>query len=457
MLRLAIPILLLPLGGTTQLPRAAEVAPSTAGFVEVAPEGRGFMIGESGSRFAPFGGVYYDPETYTGEPFPRFLTITRFDAERTRRHFEQIAELGANTIRISLSTGVFSSDYGETNSEAFGTLDTIIALAKEHGLRVVLDLMVEWEGRADWMAPAWEMFADSRTLEGLEALYQVFGKRYRDEPTVFCYLVCDEAKIPWGSDGMNTGWADWVHEQYRTEERLKEAWPDYPWSKETWERPISPPDENVPGSRRLYDYQCFREEVAARFVGCLANAIREKDPNHMISAGLLQWNVPLRPPTDDAKLLKPSSYPAFNPHKIGPYVDYIHVNCYNWWDRKTPLYARALGSYCSVPGKPVILGEFSFDPEVVERTRDLFAGYFVWAFYPLPSEPVHHYLFDAEGNPTVYAESYTETARGFSIEGEGPARESVEETLEVDAIQMLTDIPSMVDLYKRYVAEESTD
>jgi len=431
---------------------ASASARDTGGeLIRVSPSGASFETSETRRGFTPFGGIYYDPATYTDEPFPRFLLITGFDAERTRKHFAQIAGLGANIIRISLSTGVFSPGYGKTREEAFETLDTIIALAREHGLRVVLDLMVEWEGGADWMAPASEMFTDERALAGLQTLYGAFADRYRENFTVFSYLLCDEAKIPWGSNGLHAGWTEWVHGEYDTEGRLKEAWQDYPWSKETWDNLIPPADENAPGSRRLYDYQRYREDVAAGFVARLGNAIRERDPNHMISVGLLQWNVPLRPPIDDAKLLKPSSYPGFKPRKIAPYVDYVHINCYNWWDEKTPQYARALGSYCTVPGKPVILGEFSFDPQVVKETRDLFSGYFAWAFYPLPSEPVHHYLFDANGEPTVYAESYSETAREFSTGEHKPAREAAEEALKVDAVQVFTDIPSMVELYERYI------
>lgn len=430
---------------------AAAVPDEGREYVRVCPDGAHFETSASHQVFIPFGGIYYDPETYTDDPFPRFLLITGFDAGRTRRHFEQIARVGANIVRISLSTRVLSPEYGKTDAEAFETLDRIIGLARNNNVRVVLDLMVEWEGRAEWMATSWEMFTDEKVLSGLEFLYAAIAERYRNDPTVFSYLLCDEAKIPWGSTGLRAGWTEWVHERYGTQEKLKESWPDYPWSKETWDNLIPPTDSSKSGSRRLYDYRCFREDLAARFVSRVAKAIRAKDPNHMISAGLLQWNVPLRPPIHDEKLLKPSSYPAFNPQKIAPHLDYVHVNCYNWWDGNTALYAYALGSYCSVPGKPVILGEFSFDRDVVKKTRDLFAGYFAWAFYPLPSEPVHHYLFDATGQPTVYAASYAETAGAFAAGDRKSTREPAAETLLVDALQVFTNIASMVELYERYM------
>jgi hypothetical protein len=419
--------------------------------VRVSPDGAHFETSASHQIFIPFGGIYFDPETYTEKPFPRFLLITGFDAGRTRRHFEQISTIGANIIRISLSTGVFSPEYGECDPGAFDTLDRIIGLARDNNLRVVLDLMVEWEGRAEWIDRPWELFTDETALSGLEFLYAAIARRYRNNPTVFSYLLCDEAKIPWESTGIHAEWAKWVHAEYGTEEKLMESWPGYPWSKETWEHPIPPSDQNSAGSRRLYDYQRYREDIAARFVSRLAKAIRDEDPNHMISVGLLQWNVPLRPPIDDEKLLKPSSYPAFNPHKIAQHVDYIHVNCYNWWDSKTAHYARALGSYCSVSGKPVLLGEFSFDPIVVEKTRDLFAGYFAWAFYPLPSEPAHHYLFTADAKPTSHAGGFRETATKIADGGRIPTAQAPQSALVIDATQAFTDIPSNVRIYEQYM------
>ncbi len=417
---------------TTMLCAALITTAPASEFVRVAKDGWHFETATSRQRFVPFGGVYFDPATYREKPFPRFLVIGGFDEARTDAHFREIAKLGANVVRISLSTGIMCPEKGKLDESACRTLDRIIALASEHHLRVILDLMVEWEGRAKWMAEPWEQFTDEDTLEGLESYFRLMAERYRDKPTVFSYLVSDEPKIPWSSKGLTLEW----------EARA---------SKLKLPADI-PADENDPRSQALYQYQLMREDVAARFVKRMAAAIRSRDRNHMVSMGNLQWSAPLRVKTLTQATLKPSSYPAFSPRKIGPYLDYLHINCYDWWDANTACYALALGRYGYFPGKPVILGEFSFDKSVVEKCSGTFAGFCCWAFFPLPSEPAHHYLFDKSGARTTYAPDFAATAERLTSGKLALDRAPDQQIIEVPALSWLTDIPSAAETYDKCIS-----
>ena len=416
--------------------------------VRVARDGWHFETHKTRARFVPFGGVYYDPATYTTERFPRFLVIGGFNEERTDRHFAQIGGIGANLVRISLSTAIFSPEYRKIDQSAFNTLDRVIALAKKHGLRVILDPLVEWEGSAAWLAGG-DRYTDEKAARGLEFLYSAYAERYRNEPTVFSYLLMDEPRVPWVTESMKLRFGEWVRREYKTEERLKRAWPDYPNEKEGWRSIVVPPDQNAPGSRRLYDYQKFREDLATALVKRLAAAIRSRDKNHLISLGNVQWVAPLR--FAEPSLLTPSSYPAFSPSRIGPFLDYMHINSYNWWDGEIVTFTQAMGRFAYCKGKPVLLGEFSFTPDTVEGTKGSFSGYSAWAFYPLPSEPSLNYLFTASGELTKHGKAFAETAARVKSRALAFERAPDAEALSVDRMQWLTDIASGVKLYERYV------
>ena len=126
-------------------------------------------------------------------------------------------------------------------------------------------------------------------------------------------------------------------------------------------------------------------------------------------------------------------------------------NCYNWWDDRTGDYARALARYSYYPGKPVILGEFSFDAKVVEYTMNSLAGYSCWAFYPLPSEPNLNYLFDEKGNITPHGRSFAETAARLRQSEVVLHRAEDEAVLRVDPLKALTDPASTSDVYEEYM------
>ena len=423
-------------------------------FIRVSPDGWHFETARTHKPFVPFGGVYFDPATYTDKPFPRFLVIERFDEQRTDRHFAQIAGIGGNLVRISTSVKTFSPQYKKMDYKAFEKLDRIIALAKKHGLRVTLDPFGGWEGMPDWI-PWWPAaLVDEKMLQGMEFLFSEFAQRYRNEPAVFSYLIADEPSFLWTFHGMPSGFGNYVRTLYGDEENLKCHWADYPRKGERWDRIIPPRDEIRPGSRRLYDYQTFREDITTRFVERMAGAIRSKDSRHMISLGNIQWVAPLRYVIDAAPfndLVKPSGYFPFNPQKIGKFLDYLDIHSYNWWDGKEAEFTQAMGRYTCYPGKPVILGEFSFDAKVVEYTSGSFSGYSAWAFFAQPNEPVQHYLFDGEGKLTDHGKAFAETAA--KIAGGQIVLNRAEDaaTVEADGVASLSDLRSTMDVYERYM------
>jgi hypothetical protein len=439
-------------------------ADTSSEFIRVSPDGWSFETSETRQRFVPFGGVYYDPATYTDARFPRFLVISQFDEARTDRHFADTAALGANLVRITLSTGSMCPKYGELDPKALATLDKILAQAGKHGLRVMLDFFVEWEGSAGWVVDQW---ADSHTLSGLALYYEAVAKQCKDNPVIFSYLIADEPRMAWVTCGMQKAWGDWARRKHRSRcfgtgvsrdnpsTSLRAAWADYPLSGESWASVKVPEDKPAPDSQRLYDYQCFREDLAVRYVKTLSAAIRRVDKNHLISVSNVQWAAPFRFPGMEEYLGRPSSYTAFAPHKIGPYLDYLQINCYNWWDGRTPELAQALGRFSYYPGKPLLMGEYSFEPEVVERNAASYSGFQCWALYPLPSEPTLHYLFDKDGNRTRHAEAFADTAARVRSGRIAFERKPDKDAITVDMRRAVCEPAYGIQLYKDYIDKSS--
>ena len=212
---------------------------------------------------------------------------------------------------------------------------------------------------------SWDYFTDERTLQGLEFMFSAFGERYANEPTIFAWDLQNEPSIRWSSAIMTPMWKDWVQKKYQNEDALKGAWSDYPLTGENWNNIMPPDSKNNLSNQRLYDYQTFREDIAYIWVKRLADAIRSKDINHFVTVGNIQWIAPISP---FGRLLGPESagvYPAFNPKKLAPVLDYSSIHAYGWWDSNTPKYAKAALRY-SYAGKPVVLEEFKYSGATVD-------------------------------------------------------------------------------------------
>ncbi len=225
-------------------------------FIRIAPDGWHFETAETHKAFVPFGVNYYDPATYKAEPYGAYEVIGKFDSARTDRHFAQIKDLGANIVRIFLSTVSFEPQLFQLNDSSFQTLDLLISLARKHNLYLILDLVETWEGEPAWQS--WEYFADEQTLQGFEFLLSAIGERYKNEPAVFAWDLINEPATRGPDSGiMGDLFGIWVRFKYRTADSLKTAWNDYPITGESWNQ-IKPPsyetftDQEDRGSTRFF-------------------------------------------------------------------------------------------------------------------------------------------------------------------------------------------------------------
>lgn len=423
-------------------------------FIKIADDGWHFETAISRTSFVPFGANYYDPASWDTSVVwdnPQFIApnvIGKFDSVRTRRHFAQLQQIGINIIRIFLSAKRFEPALFQLDETSFRKVDKIIELAKEHNLRIIFDLVEVWEGAPDWMS--WEYYADEATLQGLEFLVSAFGQRYANEPTIFAWDLINEPHVRWSDGHMDQLWIEWVHAKYLTLDSLRAAWDDFPRPSETW-RNIKVPEESINKFRdqRLFDFQLFREDVAYKWTERLVKAIRKKDPDHLTTVGLIQWSAPIKKSGDH-----PGSYPAFNPHKIAPLVDYISIHGYNWWDENVGTYIRGLLRFCYT-NKPVLLEEFEYRNATVDETWNSASGWLAWACYqgPFDSNP-EAFLFDFNENLTNSGRAFQQKA--LSLKGQIPSRIADAARIDADLKDLVTSAERPDSLYVRYVEAQKS-
>ena len=361
-----------------------------------APGGAGFTL--NGKPWRPFGCNYFDPEVGWA---PKLWQ--RFDAGRVESHFRAMRELGVNVVRVFLTAGSFYREPPSLEPEALAKLDRLIAIARKSGIRVHPTGPDHWEG-----TPAWrrgDFYAEPKALEAQVSFWKALAARYRDEPAIFAWDLLNEPHVRWGGPAMEAAWGAWLREKYPDPQALRGAWGIDP-KEGAFETGI-PPDAPS-ASRRLLDYQRFRESVAERWVKAQVDAIRSVDPNHLVTVGLIQWSVP-------ALLGKPSQYAAFRPSRMAPLLDFLTIHFYPL--RGDPNASEAAFdanlaylefvlrcARAGDPAKPLLVGEFGWygggaadgHPErpaedqarwckaAVLQGRGIAAGWLNWAYADTP-------------------------------------------------------------------------
>ena len=422
-------------------------------FIRVASDRWHFETTNSLTPFVPFGANYYDPASWDtsvvwdNQQFIAPNVIGKFDSVRTKRHFTQLQDIGINIIRIFLSVKKFEPTLYQLDETSFQKLDKIIDLAKEHEIRIIFDLVEVWEGTPDWMS--WDPYADETTIQGLEFLVSAFGERYANEPTVFAWDLNNEPHNRWSDGIMDPLWIEWVHQKYSSENNVQLAWDDYPRAGETWQNIVVPKEsEKKIRDQRLFDFQLFREDIAYKWTKRLVIALRNKDINHLITIGFIQWSCPLK---NSGETL--SSYPAFNPQKIAPLLDYMSIHGYNWWDNNVGTYLQGLLRYC-YENTPVVLEEFEYKTTTINETINSASGWLAWASYQGPFDPdPEAFLFNINENITNSGKDFQQKA--LSIKNQIPIRTEDVSTIDVDLKTLLTNTESMDSLYNHYLETQN--
>lgn len=396
----------LPAGGGGPLPK-----------VRVHAGWRGLVTGEK-KPFIPMGAMYFRANNgWT----PRFWK--KFDARAVLRDLKALKAMHFNTVRLWLTSLSFYPRPGRLDPAAIEKLDQLLAAAEQAGIYVQVCALTAWQGRPKNEVPLWQRgdeYADPKAVEDQVQFWHLIASRYKSRNVILTYELANEPTVLWKTPTMQALWNKWNNKS----------------------TPIPPAKDN-PGDSALLAYQHFREHVADEWTRQQVAAIKQADPDALVTVGLIQWSVPAMPNALNY-------YSGFRPQRQAKFLDFMEIHCYPLADGGFTYQSEAVEaanlSYLesilretAAPGLPTMLAEFgwygggicpNFGPPVpasqqqqadfcareVKTSTPLVCGWLNWAMFDDPvATDVTRFsgLFTAEGKEKAWGRRFSQIAREY--------------------------------------------
>ena len=246
----------------------------------VAVNGTHFILADSQQPFVPVGFNYDHDEHY------RLLEdYWHDDWQKIVQDFSAMRALGANTVRIHLQAGKFLASPKTFHEKALLKLDDLLQLASRLQLRIHLVGLGCYHRQA---VPHWYAhLPEPERWQTQTVFWQTLAKRYRNWSSLFCFDLMNEPLVP-------------------ARKRHDKGWLGQDYHGSHFTQYIS-----------LDGTQAARIDIATRWVQMLTHAIREEDPQRLISIGLVDWSLAHH---------KPNS--GFIPEHIAPLLDFVCTHVY---------------------------------------------------------------------------------------------------------------------------------
>lgn len=248
--------------------------------VQVARDGRGFVLGQAGKPFVPWGFNYdHDEQGRLLEDY--------WDAEwkSVAEDFREMKGLGANVVRIHLQFGRFMKGPAEPNQDALKQLARLLRLAEATGLYLDLTGLGCYHSKD---VPAWyDRLDEPKRWAAQAAFWEAVAGRSAQSPAVFCYDLMNEPVVPGGNkkqdNWLGPAFAGKHFVQFITRDRAGRPRPD----------------------------------IAGAWVERLAAAVRRRDRRGLVTVGLVPWSLD-----------RPGLTSGFVPQKVAGPLDFVCVHLY---------------------------------------------------------------------------------------------------------------------------------
>ncbi len=391
--------------------------------IVISKDAKGFET-KDGKPFVPWGVNYFRPEMGWA---PKIWKM--FDPSSTRKDFERLRKMGCNCVRVFLTYNEFLTSPDNVNEDGLKKLDEFLTIAEEMGIYVHPTGPDHWEGLPDWAKG--DRISDEKVLKALDMFWKTVASRYKGRNVLFAYDLLNEPSVPWNSPQIVQKWNSWIDNRYGGLKKAVEVWQIEYY---TISNSIVPPRDSK-SLKWLKDYQEFREEVATQWVKRQANAIKQSDPNALVTVGLIQWSIPLF-------ISNPSMYSGFRPSKIAPYLDFMEIHFYplaggaygyqsHEAESKNLAYLEAVVGEIYRCNKPVVLAEYGwygggtlpgskapaateeqqaqYCQKLVERSQGWVCGWLHWGVFDhLTAKDVTRYigLFKSNGEIKEWGKTF---------------------------------------------------
>ncbi|QDU38541.1 Cellulase (glycosyl hydrolase family 5) [Maioricimonas rarisocia] len=274
--------------------------------VHVSDDRSGFVRGEDGAPFVPWGFNYdHDAggdllEDYWHEKWPVIV-----------EDFHEMKQLGANVVRIHLQFGRFMNSADQPNRDSLQQLGRLVALAEEVGLYLDVTGLGCYHKQD---VPEWyDELSEADRWKAQAEFWKAVARVCTNSPAIFCYDLMNEPVVPGGPKRRD----DWLGPAFAGKHFVQFI------ALETKGRE--------------------RHEIARQWIETLVAAIREVDEQHLITVGMVPWSLD-----------RPGMKSGFAPDKVAGPLDFIAVHLYP----ETGKVDEALETLRGFDvGKPVIIEE----------------------------------------------------------------------------------------------------
>jgi hypothetical protein len=222
--------------------------------IQVAKDGKGFVLEQSGKKFMPWG-FNYDHDA-KGRLIEDYWN-DEWDA--VKGDFAEMKEIGANVVRIHIQFGKFMTAADKPNEKALNKLGDLLKLAESTGLYVDLTGLGCYHKKD---VPNWyDALTEADRWTAQAKFWEAVAAKCKDSPAIFCYDLMNEPVVPGGkSKGL-----DWLGPAFGDKHFVQRISLDQAGRK--------------------------RPEIAKAWIKQLAVAIRKVDDKHLITVGLVDWSL----------------------------------------------------------------------------------------------------------------------------------------------------------------------
>jgi hypothetical protein len=316
--------------------------------IQVAFRGDEFVLAHSGKSFRVWG-VNYD---HDAQGNGRLLEdYWEKEWRVVREDFREIRDLGANVVRIHLQIGRFMNGPNEPNTKSLSRLRKLLKLAESN--RLYLDLTGLGCYHKKDVPPWYDGLNEAQRWEVQANFWRAIARTCRRSPAVFCYDLMNEP-IVGGTE--SEGWlAGELGGKYFVQRLTLKA------------NGRSP------------------QEIAAAWVKKLTAAIRQEDPNRLITVGAIPWSM-----------VWPNAKSIIYAPEATRLLDFVSIHVYP----KTGEVEKALQAmHVYDLGKPLVIEElFPLEcsleemDEFLQRSRTMAEGWisFYWGKTVHDYETVEH-------------------------------------------------------------------
>ena len=238
-----------------------------------------FVLKHSGTEFKPWGFNYLGE---FGTIFEEYWADQWSDIEED---FREMKKLGANVVRVHLQLGTYMTTVDKARPEELARLRRLLDLAQASGLYLDLTGLGCYHLAK---VPAWYDALDESARWDVQAqFWKAVAHTCQGHPAVFCYNLMNEPVITEAKAGEHP-WLTGELEGMYFVQRIA----------------------NHPGKRT-------QQEIAAAWSAKLTRTIREVDPDHLITVGVIPW-----------ALVWPNAKPVFYSPEAAKHFDFISVHFY---------------------------------------------------------------------------------------------------------------------------------